>query len=122
MTNTLQNEEARFERIAMPRVDIMENDSEIVLKADMPGVDEKNLSVTIEHGVLSLIGKVVSQPESGFELLRAERRADVFRREFELSDSVDAARITARIRNGLLTLVLPKREEVKPRKIEVTAA
>lgn len=105
-----------------PYVDIYEKDDSILLLAEMPGVDEKSANVSVENGLLIIEGDISGQPESDFYPVRTERRADAFRRTFEISDSIDTAKITANIKHGVLKLVLPRKEEKKPRKIEIAAA
>jgi len=108
--------------VAAPYVDIYEKDEELVLVADMPGVDEKSANVTVENGLLTIEGDIASAREEGYHTLRSERGAEVFRRTFEVSDSIDAANITAKMKHGVLTIKLPRREERKARKIEIAVA
>lgn len=118
--NTL--EKSRQKVAVAPYVDIYEKDDSILLLADMPGVDEKSANVSVENGLLIIEGDVNKTVESEFCPIRAERRADVFRRTFEISDSIDTAKITAKMKHGVLKLVLPRKEEKLPRKIEISVA
>jgi HSP20 family protein len=107
---------------AVPHIDIYEKDEELLLVAEMPGVNDSSASVDVDNGLLTIEGDITREVEEGFCPVRAERRADAFRRTFEISDSIDTAKITANMKYGVLTLKLPRREERKPRKIEVSAA
>jgi len=103
-----------------PAVDINENGHELVVKADLPGIDPKDLDVRVENNVLSIRGerkfeKKVDQDN----YLRVERTYGSFSRSFSLANTVDPEGIKADYQNGVLTLVVPKREEAKPKQIKV---
>ena len=103
---------------ATPIVDIESTPEGYVLHAEMPGVDKQGIEVTVENGDLVLIGRRHPLEITG-ELLHRESRSNDFRRVYELDPSIDTARISARIENGVLTVNLPKAESVKPRRIEL---
>jgi len=103
-----------------PVVDIYETKDAYVLQADMPGVQKDGLEVLLEDNTLTLVGHRAPGPITGDVLMRESNEND-FRRVFELDPAIDAARIKARMDQGVLTLDLPKAERVKPRRIEVTA-
>jgi HSP20 family protein len=103
-----------------PAVDINENGHELVVKADLPGIDPKDLDVRVENNVLSIRGerkfeKKVDQDN----YLRVERTYGSFSRSFSLANTVNPEGIKADYQNGVLTLVVPKREEAKPKQIKV---
>ena len=103
-----------------PAVDIKEEDGRFVLKADVPGVDPKDIEVTMEQGVLTIKGerKYESEEESnGYK--RVERSYGTFYRRFSLPDTANAEGITAKGKDGVLEVVIPKLEKVQPRKITV---
>jgi HSP20 family protein len=102
----------------IPVVDIESTPEGYVLHAEMPGVNKEGIEVTVENGDLILTGHRRSLEVSG-ELVHRESRPNDFRRVYELDPSIDTARITARIENGVLTVNLPKAESVKPRRIEL---
>jgi len=103
-----------------PPVDIYETDNEIVLKAELPGVDQKDVEVRIENDTLILKGeKRIDRDTKTENFHRAERVYGAFQRSFSLPQSVDKERIKASLKRGILTLVLPKKEEVKPKQIEI---
>jgi HSP20 family protein len=101
-----------------PLANILESKDGYVLEAEMPGVNKDGLEVTVENGELTIVGRRATVEKRGRELYRESRAFD-FRRTFELDPSVDTAKITAKIDQGVLTLQLPKAEAVKPRKITV---
>lgn len=111
------------ERYLAPAVDIYETEDGLTLLADLPGVDAKDLSVTVEDGILTLQAKreEVANGHENTHLWR-EYRLTNFWRQFQLSDEVAQDKIKADLKNGVLTLFLPKAEEVKPKKIEVKVA
>ena len=104
-----------------PAVDIEETEEAVVLTADLPGVDEKDIEITVHEGVLLLSGKreSVVDEETGTSLYRERTHGSFFRR-FRLGRKVDAEQIAATYRNGVLTVTLPKREDAKPKQIPVT--
>jgi len=104
-----------------PRIDIWEGKSELVLHADLPGVAPDDLNVHFEDKELTIHGKVSPRHE-GVHCLYAEYGIGDFHRTFRVGESIDAAKISAELQNGVLTLHLPKTEEVKPRKIEIKAS
>lgn len=102
-----------------PAVDIDEEAERFVLRADLPGFEEKDLDVRVHDGVLLLSGKREARRDEG---TYRERRHGSFCRQFQLGGSVDETKIEANYKNGVLTVVLPKKEEVKPRQIPVRAS
>ena len=108
------------EPVYVPRVDVRENAEAFVVVADLPGADEKSVEATVQKRVLTIEGWTqLDKPQGGEELGR-EFGAGRFRRDFTLPDAVDPERIQARVKNGVLTVTIPKKEEVKARKIQVT--
>ncbi len=107
------------ERLYAPAVDISEDSDHIRLVADMPGVDQSTVSVTVESGVLSIEGQACVEAPEGYACVGREFCAGRYRREFTLSDAVDTERISARVRHGVLEVQLPKREQVKARKVKI---
>jgi HSP20 family molecular chaperone IbpA len=101
----------------MPPVDIYETPEGLVLLADLPGVSKENLDVRVDNNVLTLQGK--AQHAFSGEALYREFELVNFFREFELSEQVDQARISAQLKHGVLTLYLPRVEKAKPRQVEV---
>ena len=105
------------ERFVTPAVDIFETEQGLTLVADVPGLDREHLNIDIDKGVLTLEGRT---PESqGSQEIYREFTMPSYYRQFQLPDTIDLARISAEIQNGVLTLKLPKAEAAKPRRIEV---
>lgn len=103
-----------------PAVDIYETANELVLKADLPEIHEKDLDIRIENNTLSIRGeRTVEKLVSEDDYLRVERAYGSFSRSFALPNTVNTEAIRADYRNGVLTLCLPKREESKPKQIKV---
>src|SRR3954469_69118 len=108
----------RPQEYVAPEVNIFETKDGYVLEAEMPGVGKKGLEITLEGNELTLVGHRNPETEPGQPLFR-ERHAVDYRRVFELDPAIDTAKISAKIDQGVLTLSLPKSEQVKPRKITV---
>ena len=104
----------------VPPVDIFEDAEGIVLRADMPGVARENLSIDVDGETLTVAGTVRLGEDSGLPVYSEIRVAD-YRRSFVLGRDLDAGRIEAMLRDGVLTLRVPKTEQAKPRRIEVKA-
>lgn len=106
-----------------PAVDIVENDNDITIKAELPGVDAKDVSISLDNNVLTLRGERNSEKEVNRENYhRMERACGAFSRSFALPASIDGDRVTADFRNGLLSITLPKKESSKGRTIQINAA
>jgi len=115
----LEQEGTRPGLVFRPDVDILERKDAYLIYADLPGVDDRHVRVSLEKGVLSLDGDLATAPEATWNPIHAEYRFGSFHREFRLSDEIDSARVSASMRDGVLELRLPKVEEHQPRQIEV---
>ena len=112
--------EPRSQRPWTPAVDILETENELILKADLPDVDMKDISVEIENGTLTLKGERKFESEEkaqGYH--RIERSYGSFARYFTVPDTVDAEKVKADYRKGVLSVTLPKKEIAKPKSIRV---
>jgi HSP20 family molecular chaperone IbpA len=110
------------DRVAfVPRADIYETDDEIVIVADMPGVDQSTVDITLENNVLSINGYVETAQPEGYSLAYAEYREGDYQRAFTLSDQIDREGIEATVKHGVLRLLLPKVTEARVRKIAIKA-
>lgn len=114
-------ERTRPQRVYVPDTDILERKDDIVVIADMPGVDEGSVDITLEKNILTISGKVSPAFPEGYRLALSEYGIGDYERSFTLSSEIDRDRIKATMRDGVLRLVLPKAEAVKTRKIQVTA-
>lgn len=116
-------EAARRETQAMtPRVDVLEDDTGITLLADMPGVAKEALEIKVESDTLLIEGMVSSATPQAMEATYAEVRVPRYRRSFTLSRELDAGRIDAQLKDGVLKLRIPKHEQAQPRRISVTVS
>ncbi len=114
-------ERTRATRIYLPQVDIIEHRDDIVVIADMPGVDEKSVDLTLEKNVLTIYGKVSTDIPKDHRLSMSEYGIGDYQRVFTLSDEVDRDKIQATVKNGVLKLVMPKAASAKTTKIPVKA-
>jgi HSP20 family protein len=121
-TKDLSRREARATVPLVPAVDIVEDQDGITLHADLPGVDRDNLRIDVDNDTLTLEGTLALGESAGIEPLYTEVRVAQYRRSFVLGRDLDASRIEASIRDGVLTLRVPKSEQAKPRRIEVKAS
>jgi HSP20 family protein len=103
-----------------PRFDICETENELVLYGDLPGVEAGDLDVRFEDKELAIHGKVAPR-QADHRRLRDEYGVGDFYRTFAVGEAVDAAKISAELKNGVLTVHLPKAESAKPKRIEVRA-
>ncbi len=102
----------------MPRVNILEKADEVVIEAELPGVPKDGAQLEIKENELTLTGHRKSSTDDARVHLRERTQAD-YRRVFALSRAIDASRAEAQMQDGILTVRLPKRDEVKPRTISV---
>lgn len=107
----------------VPAVDVVEENDRFILRADLPGVDPKNITISMENGALSLTGERRSETsENANGLHRIERLSGKFYRRFSLPESADAENITAKSANGILEVAIPKKPVLQSRRITVEAA
>jgi HSP20 family protein len=103
-----------------PAVDVTEGEQELVVSADLPGIDPQQVEITVQENILTLTGERKAESESKDESYhRVERAYGSFSRSFVLPSTVDETKVSAEYRDGVLRVHLPKREEAKPRKIDV---
>jgi HSP20 family protein len=112
-------EKTRPGRHYLPDVDIAEFSDHLQIWADLPGVSEKDVQVTLDNDVLTIQGEVNTGMYDGLSPLYTEYNVGNYFRQFSLHETIDGSAIKATMRNGVLELVLPKVEAAKPRKIEV---
>ena len=104
-----------------PTVDIEESDDSYLIRADVPGVDKKDIDVRLDNGVLSITGekKVEKETGKGSKQHRTERYCGSFSRRFTLPTTIKSDKVDASYKNGVLSLKIPKAEEAKPKAIEI---
>ena len=107
--------------VCTPPIDIFETPEGLVLRADLPGVTAETLDLQVQDNKLTLLGRVAPQAPAGATLLHQEYHVGDYVRSFILSDDVDHERVSAKISNGVLDLLLPRIAKAEPRKIQVRA-
>lgn len=118
-----QEADAAARKVFLPAVNIYETKDHVVLMADMPGVDEKSVDITLENDVLTIQGRSGVEAPQGLEPAYAEYSAGDYRRSFSLAaERIARDGIEASVKNGVLKVTLPKAEAAKPKKIAVKAA
>lgn len=113
-------ERTRATRTHMPRCDVYEAEGAIHILAEMPGVDSKSIEVSVDRHILTLVGRFEAKAYEGYRLVHGESLGGEFRRSFELSNDTDTVGIQAQIKNGILTVVVPKAKTAQ-RRIPVLA-
>jgi len=117
-----ETEPTRDVQVFVPRSDIYETDDEIVLVLDVPGANADSIDITLEKNVLTINAYVDFEKPEGYALNIAEYAVGDYQRSFRLSDEVDQAKIKASVKDGVLSLHLPKAKNARTRKISVKAA
>ena len=117
-----QSNTQRTELALLPPVDIVEDASGITLTADLPGISKEDLSIGVDGRTLTIEAPLRLGEADRLVSVYAEVRANHYRRSFELSSELDTGSIDAALKDGVLTLRLPKQERAKPRRIEVQVA
>ena len=106
-------------RAFLPTADIFETEDALTVVLEMPGVDRDNVDVSVENGLVTVEGRINFNKYKGLQPVYSEYNIGPYRRSFRISGRVDQDKIRAEMRDGVITLVLPKAEEAKPRRIEV---
>lgn len=118
---TVQTDEASGTWV--PPVDVFERQDQLVIRAEIPGVSRDDMDVSIEHGVLTLKGERKPDPDFPVNTARrTERVYGAFTRRFSLPATVDASKIAAAYKDGVLEVSVPKAESAKPKQVEIRAA
>lgn len=107
------------ERAIRPAVDVFEDSTGITVQADMPGVSRERLDIQVDRDTLAIEGKAEIPMPKGLEAIYADVRSTHYQRSFTLSHELDGEKADATLKDGVLTLRIPKREQYQPRKIEV---
>ena len=104
----------------IPNTDIFETEQSLTLVLEMPGVDSENVDVTIEDNVLTVEGRIDFSKYAELQPVYTEYNIGNYARSFRIASQVDQGKISAEVKDGVMTLSLPKAESAKPRKIKVT--
>jgi HSP20 family protein len=107
------------ERLWRPPVDVKENDKEIVVDVELPGVDSKDVKLTVDKGKLTIEGEKKLEKKEEGDYYRAERYYGAFVRSFSLPTSADSEKISASYEKGVLKIIIPKKKEAVPKQIEI---
>jgi HSP20 family molecular chaperone IbpA len=119
VTTMSDAERTRARKAYIPRADIYETSEDIVVVADMPGVDENSVDITLEKNILTINGYVEPEAPENYSLAHAEYEVGDYERSFTLSNQIDQDKIEATVQNGVLRLRLPKAGPAKAKKIVV---
>jgi HSP20 family protein len=107
-------------RAFVPSADIYESENALTVVLEMPGVSRDNVDVNIEGGVLTVEGRIDFSKYEGLQPVYSEYNVGPYRRTFQISSQIDQSGITAEMRDGIITLELPKAEAAKPRRVQVS--
>ena len=107
---------------AFPRASLEDAGNQFLVRLEVPGVDQKDIELTVEGSTLTLKGERKEQPLEGYSVHRKERSAFRFARSFSLPAKVDSDKVAAELKQGVLTVTLPKAKEAQPRQISVRAS
>ncbi|MFN0052369.1 MAG: Hsp20/alpha crystallin family protein [Planctomycetales bacterium] len=114
-------ERIKDRKVFVPLVDIIENEHALVLVADLPGVDEQGVDVTIDKNILTLKATVSGEAPAGYKLAYEEYGLGDYERSFTLSNEIDRDAVHAQLKDGVLKLTLPKIQQALARKVAVVA-
>jgi HSP20 family molecular chaperone IbpA len=106
-------------RVFLPNADIYETSSELQVVLEIPGIEKNNVDIAVEDGVLQVEGRLDLSKYSGLQPLYTEYNVGHYARSFQLSSKIDQTKIAAEMKDGVLSLTLPKVEEAKPRTIQI---
>ena len=102
-----------------PNVNILETKDGLEITADLPGAGENDVNVTLENDVLSIEAQITSEAMNGYKLSYREYRVGDYRRAFTINEAIDGSKIEAKMKDGVLHIVLPKAEAAKPKSIPI---
>src|SRR6201993_1532345 len=106
-------------RVFLPVTDIFETPEALTVVLEMPGVDRNSIEASVEDDVVTIEGRIDFSKYEGMQPIYTEYNVGNYARSFEISDKIDQSKISAQMKDGVVTIVLPKAEQAKPRKIEV---
>ena len=113
-------ESTRPTRAFLPAADIFEGEDALTVVLEMPGVSKDDVDINIENGLLTVEGRIEFRKYDGLQPVHSEYNVGPYRRSFRLADQIDQNKIAAEMRDGVITLTLPKAEKAKPRRISIT--
>ena len=104
----------------MPVTDIFETPETLTVVLEMPGVDRNSVEASVQDGVVTIEGRIDFSKYEGMQPMYTEYNVGHYARSFEISNKIDQSKINAQMKDGVVTIVLPKAEQAKPRKIEIS--
>ena len=107
-------------RVFVPVTDIFETPEALTVVLEMPGVERGSIEANVENDVVTIAGRIDFSKYEGMQPLYTEYNVGHYARSFEISNKIDQSKITAQMKDGVVTIVLPKAEQAKPRKIQVS--
>ena len=108
-----------FAKGSYPKCNIMDDVNDVTVMAEIPGLSKDDVSIKVEDSVLTISGQRVSATNGTAKYIRRELKHSSFKRSFTLSDTLDTMNIDASFENGILTITIPKKEESKPKSIDI---
>jgi len=117
--SSVGTERTKSRKVYVPKIDIYEAKDEIVLVADMPGVDEKSVDITLDNNILTITGTVEPEAYKDHSITYSEYDTGDYERAFTISDEVDRNKIEALVKQGVVRVTLPKVESVRAKKITI---
>ncbi|MBN2704754.1 MAG: Hsp20/alpha crystallin family protein [Pontiellaceae bacterium] len=118
--NREEMESKQYLRTYVPTTDIYEKEDAILVRCDVPGVPQEQIDIHLDNHELEITATQKGEHPEGYELMVSEYDTGVFRRKFSIPQLIDRDNIRARLHNGVLDIELPKAEQAKPRRIEIT--
>ena len=112
-------EPTRPTRAFLPEADIFEGEDALTVVLEMPGVTRDNVDISVESGVLTVEGRIDFGKYEGLQPVYSEYNVGPYRRSFRIAGTIDQDKISAEMRDGVITLILPKAERAKPRRIQI---
>lgn len=109
-----------YGRRSYPAVNLFEKDDQLVLKSEVPGIDKKDLDISLENDVLTIKGELGKGCKEDVKFHRQERSKGIFQRSVKLPYQVDSEKVLAKLENGILTVTLEREESTKPRSIAIS--
>jgi HSP20 family molecular chaperone IbpA len=107
-------------RVFLPVTDIFETPETLTVVLEMPGVDRNSVGASVEDGVVTIEGRIDFSKYEGMQPMYTEYNVGHYARSFEISNKIDQSKISAQMKDGVVTIVLPKAEQARPRKIEIS--
>ena len=109
-----------FLKGAYPKCNILDTESSVEVIAEIPGLTKEDVNIKVENGVMTISGNGKGSYDANARYIRRELKHSSFKRSFELGDTLDTTKITAKFENGILKIIIPKKDEALPKTIDIT--